>query len=61
MTIQDWLRGAIEDADRRGLPALAPLLEALSRSTAALREADQAARRRDAEAEAGSPRDAVIR
>ena len=33
-----------EDADRRGLPALKPLLETLARSTAALREADRAVR-----------------
>ena len=39
MTVQDWLRSAIEDAERRGLPALKPLLEALAKSTAALREA----------------------
>jgi len=43
MTVEDWLRSAIEDAERRGLPALKPLLEALARSTAALRAADQAA------------------
>lgn len=40
MTLQDWLRNAIEDANRRGLPALAPLLETLAKSTASLREAD---------------------
>lgn len=39
-----WLRAASEDADRRGLPALKPLLETLARSTAALREADRAVR-----------------
>ena len=44
MTIEDWLRNAIEDARQRGLPALEPLLEGLARSTASLREADQVAR-----------------
>lgn len=39
-----WLRAASDDADRRGLPALKPLLETLARSTAALREADRAVR-----------------
>jgi len=32
-----WLRAACADADRRGLSQLRPLLEALARSTAALR------------------------
>jgi hypothetical protein len=40
MTIESWLQMAIADAERRGLPALKPLLEALARSTRALREAD---------------------
>jgi hypothetical protein len=40
MTITTWLAMALDDADRRGLPALRPLLEALARSTAALRAAD---------------------
>ena len=43
MTIQDWLRHALEDARQRDLPALEPLLEGLAKSTAALREADRAA------------------
>jgi hypothetical protein len=37
MTVESWLVSAIADADRRGLPALKPLLETLGRSTAALR------------------------
>ena len=41
MTVQDWLRTAIADAERRGLPQLKPLLEALAKSTAALRDADK--------------------
>jgi hypothetical protein len=42
--IDAWLRSVCEDADRRGLPQLKPLLEGLSRSTRALREADRAER-----------------
>jgi hypothetical protein len=38
MTVDSWLRAAIADAERRGLPDLKPLLEALARATAALRE-----------------------
>jgi len=40
MTIDQWLQAALADADRRGLPALKPLLEALARATKALRAAD---------------------
>ena len=40
MRIEDWLQAARADADRRGLPELKPLLEALARSTASLRRAD---------------------
>jgi len=40
MTIKQWLENAIQDAERRGLPALRPLLETLARSTSALRTAD---------------------
>ena len=42
MTVDDWLRAAIADAERRGLGALKPILETLARSTAALREAERA-------------------
>ena len=45
MTVESWLAAALADADRRGLAALKPLLETLARSTAALREADDAERR----------------
>ncbi len=38
MTPERWLAAACADAERRGLPDLKPLLETLSRSTAALRE-----------------------
>jgi hypothetical protein len=40
MTIDSWLQAAIADAERRGLPALKPILEALAKSTRALRAAD---------------------
>jgi hypothetical protein len=38
--LQAWLEQSLQDADRRQLPALRPLLEALARSTALLRAAD---------------------
>jgi len=44
MDVGAWLAAASADAERRGLPGLKPLLEALARSTTALREADQTAR-----------------
>jgi hypothetical protein len=40
MTIASWLQAAIADAEKRGLPDLKPLLEALARSSQALRSAD---------------------
>lgn len=40
MTIEAWLQAAIADAEKRGLPDLKPILEALARSTQALRSAD---------------------
>jgi hypothetical protein len=40
MTITTWLDAATQDAERRGLPALTPLLEALAKATTALRAAD---------------------
>jgi hypothetical protein len=40
MTIDAWLEKALQDAERRDLPALKPLLEALARSMFALRAAD---------------------
>ena len=39
MTIESWLQAAIADAERRGLPELKAMLEALARSTAILRRA----------------------
>ncbi len=41
MTIEDWFKAACDDADRRGLADLKPLLESLARSMAALRDADR--------------------
>ena len=41
MDIPAWLSHACADADARGLPELKPLLEALARSTQALRDADR--------------------
>jgi hypothetical protein len=38
--VDAWLAAACADAERRGLPELKPLLEALARSTKALRIAD---------------------
>ena len=40
MTIDEWLKAAIADAERRGLPALKPALETLFGATKALRAAD---------------------
>jgi hypothetical protein len=40
MTIDSWIEAAIADAERRGIPELRPILEALARSTRALRAAD---------------------
>jgi hypothetical protein len=40
MTIESWLKASVADAERRGLPELKPILEALARSTQALRAAD---------------------
>jgi hypothetical protein len=40
MTIKSWLEVATQDAERRQLPALKPLLETLARATATLRTAD---------------------
>lgn len=40
MKVADWLSRSVADAEARGLPRLAPLLETLGRSTEALRAAD---------------------
>jgi hypothetical protein len=38
MDVEAWLAAAQADADRRGLPALKPLLATLAAATRALRE-----------------------
>ena len=40
--VEAWLARARADAEARGLAALVPLLEALAKSTAALRDAEPA-------------------
>ena len=40
MTVDTWLEVVLADADRRGLPALKPLLQTLAKATRALRDAD---------------------
>jgi hypothetical protein len=40
MTVKTWLETAIQDAERRGLPELKPLLEGLAKATSALRTAE---------------------
>ena len=45
MNLEDWLRDAIADAEKRGLPQLKPLLESLARSTISLRQADERIRK----------------
>jgi len=40
MTVKAWLEMAIHDAERRGLPELKLLLEALAKATSALRTAE---------------------
>lgn len=40
MNVLDWLAEGKADAVRRGLPALAPILEGLAKATTVLREAD---------------------
>lgn len=40
MSIDNWLRAAVSDAEQRGLPHLKPLLESLAHALRALRAAD---------------------
>ncbi len=54
MGVEAWLQAAIADAERRGLPDLKPLLEALALSTEALRSADIT--RSELKTDAGHPR-----
>jgi len=39
VTVESWLDAAREDAERRGLPELKPLLESLAEATRTLRAA----------------------
>jgi hypothetical protein len=39
-SVDRWLRAAVEDAERRGLPELRPLLEGLAAAMVTLRAAD---------------------
>ena len=65
MTVKAWLEMAIHDAERRGLPELKPLLEALAKATSSLRTAEWNAdatgefdwppARRSSESEGGNP------
>ena len=47
MTVKDWLSAAVNDAERRGLPELKPLLEGLAKATEQLRATDWNADPRD--------------
>lgn len=38
-SVEQWLKNAIADAERRALPELKPLLEGLAQATSVLREA----------------------
>jgi hypothetical protein len=40
MSPETWLKNAVADAERRGLPELKPMLEGLAQATAVLRAAD---------------------
>ena len=57
MVIPDWLAAAKADALKRQLPELGPLLEGLAASTSALREADEAQRRREEACRSAEPQD----
>lgn len=54
MTLNAWLSAACEDAERRGLPELKPLLETLARSTEALRLHERTVRA-EADRQTGKP------
>ena len=40
MSVDEWLKAAIADAERRGLPELKPILESLANAARALREVE---------------------
>jgi hypothetical protein len=52
VNLDDWVKHACADAERRNLPQLAPVLQTLARATRVLREADWNA---DASIETSSP------
>lgn len=39
MTVDEWLRLATADAERRGLASIKPILESIARATRVLRDA----------------------
>jgi hypothetical protein len=39
MSVEQWVKEAVADAERRGLPELKPLIEGLAEATRVLREA----------------------
>ena len=45
MHVDEWLRNALADAEKRGLPQLKPLLESLARSTMTLGQTDERIRK----------------
>ncbi len=47
MNIEAWLKAAIADAEKRGLPELKPLLEGLAHATKVLRTANFGGRAND--------------
>jgi hypothetical protein len=53
MIPERWLEAVSADAERRGLPDLKPLLEALARMTAALREYERELEREQTAGSAG--------
>ena len=55
MDIDAWLTLASDDARRRGLEGLVPLLETLARSTRALRAADDVTRTQPAPTQGPPP------
>ncbi|HEX4347307.1 MAG TPA: hypothetical protein VHZ73_07025 [Vicinamibacterales bacterium] len=40
MTVETWLKLALDDADRRGIPEIKPLLEGVAKAMRDLRAAD---------------------
>jgi hypothetical protein len=44
MDLDHWLQSAIQDAERRGLPELKPLIETLGRAARAVRDLERTIR-----------------